>query len=185
MFRLTSLKQKIAVLIILPLCLVMLIAGAVGIRLIGGILLSQWEETAISKMERSAHEVDMRLMRPKGILSFFLQNRASQGLQADGDILIQQLKAIDGVVGVISESFNSQGKNRMHRMGRLQNTSVSPLSYNSKLDSQTVSIVAQFGESTSARESYIEVVISFSDLINQIVKAPWWQGNKAFILVVF
>jgi len=184
MIKFKSLKQKVALLIILPLCLVMLLAGTLGMQLISKFLLHQWEETAISKMERSAHNVDMRLMRPKDTLLFFQQGRKKQLSRADTDLLIDQLQNIDGVVEV---KFNStkvtkSDQHTMVRMHVLQNTSISPLVYNTELKGQTVSIVAKFIDITGAIDSRIEVVVAFDDLVDQIVKAPWWKGNEAYII---
>jgi len=181
MIRLRSLKQKLALLIILPLCLIMLIAGSLGMRLISDVLLKQWEETAISKMQRSAHNVDMRLMRPKELFRYFQQNRQKQLSWKDAQLIVDQLKAIDGVVEV-NYNFTENNHHAMGGMYSLQKTIISPLGFNATLNGQTVSVVAQFVDTTGVFESQIEVVVEFFDLVEQIVNAPWWKGNKAFIL---
>ena len=181
MIRLKSLKQKLAFFVILPLSLIMLIAGSLGMRLISDVLLKQWEETAISKMQRSAHNVDMRLMRPKELFQFFQQNRQKTLTRRDAQLLIAQLRAIDGVVEV-KYNFSKNNQHVMGGMSSLQKTTISSIGYNTKLKGQTVSVVAQFIDTTGAIESRIEVVVEFFDLVDQIVKAPWWKGNKAFIL---
>lgn len=184
MLRLKSLKQKVAFFIILPLCLILLLAGTIGMRLIGKVLLNQWEETAISKMEKSAHQVDMRLMRPKEILKFFQKTRENQLNKIDIDLLIYQLKNIEGVVEVHynSPQLTKSNKHNMMGMHQLQSTTISSLNYNAEINSQTVSIIAQFADPAGTVDSNIEVVVAFYDLVDQIVKAPWWKGNKAFIL---
>ncbi|WP_458774980.1 SpoIIE family protein phosphatase [Desulforhopalus sp. 52FAK] len=159
----------------------MLVAGSIGIRLIENVLFNQWEETAISKMQRSAHNVDMRLMRPKELFRFFQQNRLKELSWRDLQLLIEQLNAIDGVVEVKS-NFSQENQNFMGGMHSLQNIQISSLDYNSKLMGQTVSVVAQFGPTKIRNESYVEVVVEFIDLVEQIVNAPWWKGNKAFVL---
>jgi phosphoserine phosphatase RsbU/P len=181
MIRLRSLKQKLALLVILPLCLIMLIAGSLGMRLISDVLLKQWEETAISKMQRSAHNVDMRLMRPKEIFRYFQQNREKQLSSKDAQLLVDQLKAIDGVVEV-KYNFTEKNRHTMGGMYNLQKIIISSLDFNPTLNGQTVSIVAQFVNTTGGLEPYIEVVVEFIDLVEQIVNAPWWKGNKAFIV---
>lgn len=184
MLRLKSIKHKVALFIILPLCLVLLVAGIIGMRLIGKVLLNQWEETAISKMERSAHQVDMRLMRPKELLRFFQQDRDNQLNQIDIDLLKYQLEKIEGVVEVLynSPQLSKTSRQAMMGMHQLRSTTISSLNYDSKINSQTVSIIALFATSEGAVHSSIEVVVAFNDLIDEIVKAPWWKGNNAFIL---
>lgn len=183
MLRLKSVKQKVAFFIILPLCLVLLIAGSIGMELIEKVLLDQWQETAISKMERSAHQVDMRLMRPKEILHFFQQNRDSQLNQTDERLLTAQLKNIDGVVQVIyTKQEPNIKKTPMMGSQHPHSTTISPLKYDAERNSQTVSVIAQLAAGDGTVHSTVEVVVGFNDLIKQIVKAPWWKGNKAFIL---
>ncbi|TKB10790.1 SpoIIE family protein phosphatase [Desulforhopalus sp. IMCC35007] len=181
MIQLRSLKQKIAFLVILPLCLVMLIAGSLGMRLISDVLLKQWEETAISKMQRSAHNVDMRLMRPKELFRFFQQKREKQLSWKDAQLLIDQLKAVNGVLEV-KYDFTEDNPHAMGGMYSLQKIIISSLGFNSTLNSQTVSVVAQFVDTSGTKISHIEVVVEFYDLVEQIVKAPWWRGNKAYII---
>jgi len=159
----------------------MLIAGSLGMRLISDVLLKQWEETAISKMQRSAHNVDMRLMRPKELFRYFQQNRQKQLSWKDAQLIVDQLKAIDGVVEV-NYNFTENNHHAMGGMYSLQKTIISPLGFNATLNGQTVSVVAQFVDTTGVFESQIEVVVEFFDLVEQIVNAPWWKGNKAFIL---
>ena len=181
MIQLRSLKQKIAFLVILPLCLVMLIAGSLGMRLISDVLLKQWEETAISKMQRSAHNVDMRLMCPKELLRFFQQKREKQLSWKDAQLLIDQLKAVNGVLEV-KYDFTEDNLHAMGSMYSLQKIIISSLGFNSTLNSQTVSVVAQLVDTPGTKISHIEVVVEFYDLVEQIVKAPWWRGNKAYII---
>lgn len=182
--RLKSLKQKVVFFIILPLCLVLLIAGTVGMRLIGTVLFNQWEETAISKMERSAHQVDMRLMRPKEILKFFGQNQEYQQGGLEVDLLTRQLENIEGVVQVRYASPQVTQDSRQTSKGkhRKRPTTISSLKYDSELNNQTVSVIAHLSTPQGGEQATIEVVVAFYDLIDQIVKAPWWKGNKAFIL---
>lgn len=184
MIRLKSLKQKVVFFIILPLCLVLVIAGTIGMRRIEKVLLSQWEETAISKLERSAHQVDMRLMRPKEILRFFQQNQENQLRKKDLELLTYQLKNIDGVVQVLYSSPKFSKFSGRTRMGMQQpvSTTISSLKYDTETNSQTVSLVAQLATAEGIVHSAIEIKVAFYDLIDQIVKAPWWKGNKAFIL---
>jgi sigma-B regulation protein RsbU (phosphoserine phosphatase) len=181
MIQLRSLKQKLALLVILPLCLIMLIAGSLGMRLISDVLLTQWEETAISKMQRSAHNVDMRLMRPKELFRFFQKNRQQQLSRMDVQLLVDQLKAINGVLEV-KYDFKENNQHAIGGMYSLKKIIISPLGFNDTLNGQTVSVVAEFADTTGATTSHIEVVVEFYDLVEQIVSAPWWKGNKAYIV---
>ncbi len=176
------LKQKVVLLVILPLSLIMLLAGTLGMRLISTVLLNQWEETAISKMQRSAHNVDMRLMGPKELLQFFQQNSQKNLTRKEVQVLIAQLRSLDGVIDV-KYSFTENNQHGMKDVQRLkQPIIIPPLNYKTDSKSQTVSVMAQLTDINGTIESHIEVVVAFYDLVEQIVKASWWKGNKAYIV---
>lgn len=190
--RPTNLKQKTTLFILVPTFLIMMVVGGVGLHLVRQVLLEQWQETAIAKLQRSAHIVDMRLMRPKQILRF-IQDRAQKDLQwTDIRLLIEQLQSLEGVVQVFHELHDQPKIPMPHKNGmrmmqnkahfRLGQLTISPPTYSPELQSETVSIFAQFTDNLGSKTGYIEVVLSFYDLIDQIVKSPWWKSNKAFIV---
>jgi sigma-B regulation protein RsbU (phosphoserine phosphatase) len=190
--RPTSLKQKTALFILLPTFLIMFSIGGLGMRLVRQVLLEQWQETAITKLQRSAHYVDMRLMRPKEMLRFLQQEEGKKLHLNEIQLLLDQLRSLDGVVRVNHEWYNQvepaekhmgnmpmQQIDDAHRLGQL---TISPPRYNTELLSETVSLYAIFHDTDGNRTGYIEVILSFYDLIDQIVKSPWWKSNLAFII---
>ncbi|WP_163339852.1 SpoIIE family protein phosphatase [Desulfopila sp. IMCC35008] len=190
--RPNSLKQKTALFILLPTFLIMASIGGIGQRLVRQVLLEQWQETAITKLQRSAHYVDMRLMRPKEILRF-LQNKEQKNLQWNEiKLLLDQLHSLDGVVQVNHEwndkglphatPMSRSGKLRQGDGQRITNISISPPQYNTEFLSETVSLIAVLQDAKGENSGHIEVVLSFYDLIDQIVKSPWWKSNHAFIV---
>lgn len=185
--RPTSLKQKTAIFILLPTFLIMVGIGGLGLHLVRQVLLGQWQETAITKLERSAHYVDMRLMRPKELLRF-LQQKDKNSLQWDEiKLLLEQLRSFDGVVQVNQEWTHvpgslSEGTRENGGTHHLEQLTLSPPRYNSEFMSETVSMLARFKDSHGNSTGRIEVVLSFYDLIDQIVKSPWWKSNEAFIV---
>lgn len=190
--RPTSLKQKTVIFVLLPIFLIMVGIGGIGLRLVRQVLLDQWQETAITKLQRSAHYVDMRLMRPKQILRF-IQEKGLKNLQWNElSLLLEQLRSLDGVVQVNHTWYDQAkspqtDKNRMKMMGHnakhnFNQLTISPPTYNSELLSETVSTFARFTDNEGNDTGHIEVILSFYDLVDQIVKSPWWKSNKAFIV---
>lgn len=190
--RPNSLKQKTVLYILLPTFLIMVCIGGVGQLLVRQVLLDQWQETAITKLQRSAHYVDMRLMRPKEILRF-LQNKEQKNLQPNEiRLLLDQLRSLDGVVQVNHEWNDNllphsplMKKSGMMWQGdgqRITDISLSHPQYNTEFLSETVSLIAVFQDGEGENSGHIEVVLSFYDLIDQIVKSPWWKSNHAFIV---
>ncbi len=188
-----GLQQKATLFIILPTFLILVGMGLIGLRLVRNTLLEQWQETAMSKLQRTAHTVDMRLMRPKELLLFLQEDSATEINRQTYDIIIKQLLSLDGVVQVSHEWYgpnqngvdnvrmmqNKRGLMRYHHLERLE---ISTPKYDTKFKNETVTLATYFKDNNDKRLGHIEVVISFYDLIDQVVEAPWWQSNKAFIV---
>ncbi len=150
-------------------------------------LLEQWQETAIAKLQQAAHHIDMRLLMPKKALKLF---REEAGIEVDRHIaqfIVDQLREMEGVVQV-----NLEWKgNRMNdvftgiphmNFSRMEGLDVTTPIYNSEFKNETVSLVTEFWNENNQKIGHIEVIISFYDLISQIVKTPWWESNKAFLV---
>jgi len=187
----TSLQQRATLFILLPTLLILMVMGFISLILIRETLLEQWEETAIAKLQRAAHHIDMRLLSPKRVLTLF---REEKGIEINYNIarfIIDQLREMEGVVQVNLEwngkSMNNMFSNRSRAMphmnySRMQHLDVTPPIYNTELENETISLVTEFWSENDEKLGQIEVIISFYDLIDQIVKAPWWKSNKAFLV---
>ncbi len=69
MLRPRSLQQRFSIFMIFPVLLLLIIMGIAGFVYARSLLLSQWREAAILKLQRAAHQVDMRLGRIKEVFS--------------------------------------------------------------------------------------------------------------------
>lgn len=186
----TSLQQKTALFIILPMFLILITIGLIGLRLVRNVLLEQWQETAIAKLQQTAHHVDMKLMQPKELLKL-LQNDPKPDVHFQ--LILEQLQVLDGVVKVKSSGFqpltnsiiNLEHK-AAHIHGRspnqMESIEITAPQYDTTLKGETVSLVSTFTDESGRKSGSIEVVISFNNLIDQIVNASWWKSNKAFLV---
>jgi hypothetical protein len=59
-----SLQQRLVLFLLLPAALVLFAMGFLGFLYARGIMLNQWREAAILRLERAAHHIDMRLTKP-------------------------------------------------------------------------------------------------------------------------
>ena len=190
--RPTSLQQKTALFILLPMFLILISLGYLGLRLVRNVLLEQWQETAIAKLQQTAHHVDMQLMRPKEMLRL-LQGDPMPDMHLQ--LVIDQLRSLDGVVQVntnrtqlLPDDDNTLEHNAAHMHGmrhhqmEKQKLAITAPKYDKNLKSETVSLVSDFTDWTGKKSGSIEVVISFDNLIDEIVKAPWWRSNKAYLI---
>jgi len=187
-----GIKQKITIFVLLPTFVILVSIGGIGMQLVRQVLLDQWQETAITKLQRAAHYIDMRLMRPKEVLRF-LQKTYPENLHRDEmNLLLEQLRSMDGVMQVNQKDYDrlnvppkedDPAASMQHAgISKLHPLSISMPSYNSTFMSETISIFAPIVDKQGKTVQYIEVVLSFYDLVDQIVKSPWWKSNQAFII---
>lgn len=190
----TSLQQRTIFFVLLPTFFLLLGTSFFGYIYVRNILLTQWGEVAVSRLQRTAHQIDMRLMRPKELLLLLQNGPDSSVNRLLFDNIINQIRTIEEVVDVNVvwpeqnqvEAFALSGM-PMAMMGRAHNYhfdqfAVSPPVYNKKLDNRTVSLVSEFTSGESSAPGRIEIIISFYSLIDQIINAPWWKSNKAYLV---
>ena len=194
LFQPRSLQQRTLLFILTPTLLLLITLSVSGFLFVRNILLNQWGETAVAKLQRTAHFIDMELRRPKDLL-FLLQS--VEGGDVDRTIfnhVIQQIKGLPGVVGVKVEWPTEDGEpetttprktklmmGMMHGY-RLERFEIGSPTYNSQLNNRTVSLTSSIYDKDDVSVGRVEVIISFDQLIDQIVNASWWKSNRAYLL---
>ena len=73
MIKPKTLQQRLSLYLLLPVALLLIVMGFAGFIYARNILLSQWREASVLKLQRAAHQVDMRLMRVKDWIRIFHQ----------------------------------------------------------------------------------------------------------------
>ncbi len=189
-----SLQQRMALFVLTPVFLILIVMGSVGFIYTRNVLLNQWGETVVARLQKAAHHIDMRLNRPKEFLMLLQDNSKADTQHLVHSLIIEQLKRMDGVVDVkvdwpkFSEEerkiathprMKIQGMQSTHNMDHFIVTL--PV-YNAELQNETISLLIEFRDHDEKKIGQIEVVVAFHDLISEIVKAPWWQSNKAFLV---
>lgn len=81
--RLRTLRQRFLVLLLLPVLLLLGVAGLVGFWQVHEHLLTQWRESALFSLEEAAHVIDMRLARPGETLKVVAELQAGRELPAE------------------------------------------------------------------------------------------------------
>ena len=64
MIRIKSLQQRLMLFLFLPVAALLISMGIIGFVYARNSLLKEWREAAVLKLQRAAHQVDMRLSRP-------------------------------------------------------------------------------------------------------------------------
>ncbi len=159
--------------------------------------MDQWQKTAIVKLQRTAHYVDMRLRQPKELLLFLQVDSTKEMSRQTYDTIIRQLLSLEGVVQVNHEwygadsdtvAFGDQRRAGMPGMQqRMQYHSVERLDvtspkYDTEFTNETVSLITYFKDQNGKKVGFVEVVVSFFDLIDKVVEAHWRRTNRAFLV---
>jgi sigma-B regulation protein RsbU (phosphoserine phosphatase) len=193
-FQPRSLQQRTLFFILAPTLLLLISLSVGGFVFVRDILLSQWGETAVVRLQRTAHLIDMELRKPKDLL---LLLQSSEDTEANRQVftrILSQIKEIEGVIDVHVEWPKDNGIERtvvrkgMERaMGMMHGYSmdqfeISSPRYDSQLNNRTVSLISEFHDIDEKTIGRVEVIISFDKLIDQIINAPWWKSNKAYLV---
>jgi len=95
-----SLQQRLSIFLILPVVLLLIVIGFAGFFYARDLMIVQWQEAAVLKLQRATHQVDMRLRRTKELIQLFHQ---SPVFQLEGVLpfwVVEQLEKQDGVARV-------------------------------------------------------------------------------------
>ncbi len=204
-----SLHQRLSFFLILPVALLLIVMGFAGFIYVRNILLSQWREAAILKLQRAAHQIDMRLERTKNWIQIFHQTSGSQDNMMSYFWAIEQLEHQEAV-NHVSLTWNDnplpsvgQSDDQMPPMGHMtagrhtgmasrhrimrrfhsgRIREITPPRYDAAIDHQTVSLISDLNDETGHTIGRLEVVLDFDMLIQNIREAGWWQSNKAFLV---
>jgi len=189
-----SLQQRTLLFILVPTFLLLTGMSVGGYVFVRNILLNQWGETAIAELQRTAHQIDMRMRKPKDLL---------QLLQGDGDLsansqifnyILKKTESLHGVVNVKIEwpekpdpvntsprrgMGSIMGMGRHYKMDRFE---ISLPRYDRLLNDRTVSLVSELRDSAGVVVGRVEVILSFEKFIDKVITAPWWKSNKAYLI---
>ena len=119
-----SLNQRLALFLLLPVALLLFLTGVVGFFFAIDVLLDEWKEASVLKLQRAAHYIDMRLSRPIELINMFHNTSEYRGDLAIQEWLLDQLRGMDGVSRVDLEWMDAEpeatpmGGPRVHGMAQ-------------------------------------------------------------------
>lgn len=192
-----TLQQRNTFYILVPTLFVLLLMGGVSLLLVREVLIEQWQQTAIAKMQRAAFQVDQRLLRPKRLLRLYQEQTGDDFNLHISNFLLDRLRETEGVVEVhlawnndvlplanarIANRQSGQPGVKNRRFHRMKPLEVTTPVYDTEFSGTTISLVSEFRDQNDKEVGRIEVKVSFYDLIEMIVKSPWWKSNKAFLV---
>jgi sigma-B regulation protein RsbU (phosphoserine phosphatase) len=198
-----SLQQRLSIFLILPVALLLIVMGFAGFIFARNMLLSQWQEASVLKLQRAAHQVDMRLASVKDWIQVFNQTSVRQDTAAIHKLTIEQLKKQPGVDHVhltwidnrrprrapggtrMSSMMRQMADGRPMMMRRFHNAriqEITPPRYDHTINHETVSLISDLNDENGQAVGRLEVVLDFKVLIENVLESGWWQSNEAYLV---
>jgi len=200
MIRIKSLQQRLMLFLFLPVAALLIGMGMIGFVYARNSLLTQWREAAVLKLQRAAHDVDMRLSRPLKWLEMYNDTGGEHFDEHTQEWILEQLRQLEGVVKVELDRVDeerdeamlhmhlqhhgSQGSmmRGMMQFHRARIAEITPPRYDSLLQHETVSIISELNDANGAKLGQLEVVIRFDYLLENLGATGWWQSRRAFLV---
>lgn len=179
MFAFKTLERKLAVLLMLPLILILAVIGVFGYRFIQGILFKEWQEIAILRLERAAHQIDMRLHDKMQWMDTFARAGQDPRGRVIQDWLLGQIKSEPGVTRVNLAGMNEAG-------GRTeiqeQSAAMSHIGYFYPQDGKTVGLRGELLDLAGRPIARLEVVLSYDYLMQDVLTEGWMVAQMACLV---
>ena len=198
-----SLQQRLSLFLILPVALLLILMGIVGFIYARDLLLSQWREASVLKLQRAAHQVDMRLARVKDWIRIFHQPSIGQESDELHELAIEQLKQQEGVdhvhlawnnhqppppapaaarMSLMMQQMDADRPMMMRRFHRGFIREITPPRFDDKINHETVTLISDLKDESGQSIGRLEVALDFNMLIKDVRESGWWQSSKAFLV---
>ncbi|MDH3559073.1 MAG: SpoIIE family protein phosphatase [Deltaproteobacteria bacterium] len=200
MIRIKSLQQRLMLFLFLPVAVLLIGMGMIGFFYARNSLLTQWREAAVLKLQRAAHEVDMRLSRPLKWLEMYNNTGGEHFDEHTQEWILEQLRQLEGVVRVELDRVDEERDDPMVHMHREQHgaqgsmmsgmmnfhrariAEITPPRYDTLLQHETVSIISELHDKDGVKLGQLEVVIRFNYLLENLGATGWWQSRRSFLV---
>jgi hypothetical protein len=185
--KIRGLQQRLAVFMFLPVALLLIAMGVAGFIYVRHSLLAQWGEAAALKLQRAAHEVDMRLGAAKAWLTLFHASGNDPNAVHYHGLVIRQLEKLQGVARVNLTWTPDQLPHETAKRGEVPSletsiVEITPPRYDSLVKNETISLISDLKAESGRTVGRLEVVIRFDYLINAILSSGWGQSDQAYLV---
>ncbi|HDZ91329.1 MAG TPA: adenylate/guanylate cyclase domain-containing protein [Deltaproteobacteria bacterium] len=194
-----SLQQRLSLLVLLPAAVLLLLVGVSGFIYMRASLLSQWQDASIVKLQRAAHQIDMRLARITDWVQMFHKTSNSRGGPLIQKWILDQLKAMKGVTSARLKWVDSNGSEesmpmymhggrgqmagmRMMQFHQARIAEVTSPEYDTKTGQETIRIVSRFKDKSGKVVGTLDISVSFEYLLEGIKSFGWWQTEQACLI---
>ena len=188
-----SLQQRLLLFLLLPVTLLLFSIGFFGFFFARNIMLDEWREAAILRLERAAHHIDMRLSKPVEWIKLFHNTGGMRDGSAVQEWIIQLLRNSEGV-SEVKLKWTDEAPEQMEYRGRHGQTTgssrrsmmrfkrgfiseVTPPQHDAQIGQDTVNLISNFKNENDRVIGRLEVAIRFDYLLEDIQALGWWQSD--------
>jgi len=176
MFKFKSLQRRLLVFLIIPVLLFLGASGLIGYKYIRDSLVREWQQVAVLRLERAAHQMDMRLH----LTSQWMEAYARAGNAEIQDWTLKQLKQQEGVEGVYLTWTKVQpGASTARKVVRM-----APIEYFYPAGRKTVGLRGELLDAENQAVGRLEVLVSYQYLMHDILSSGWMQAQMACLVNV-
>jgi class 3 adenylate cyclase len=171
MLKFKSLQRKLFVLLLAPVGLFLAGAGLYGYFFMRDSLLQEWQEIAILRMERAAHQIDMRLHLPLQ----WMEALAKADNDATRDWILEQLRQQAGVTRV--ELTRLEGLD-----GSPPLAGIPPITYRYEPGRDSFVLHGDLLDENGQTLGRLEVTVAYDYLMKDILTTGWMQTQMACLV---
>lgn len=184
-----SLQRQFTFFLLLPVTVLFAAIGFVGFIFARDALLEEWREAAVLRLERAAHQLDMRLALPLNLLQE-LPLSFAPGAPAGSPVWqLNRLRLLSGVTGVSlawrkepAGSFSEQASDRPFPAVAARVASISQPRFNYARGSDTVILTADLTDRLGLTLGRVQVSLESRALMEGILSFAWRAGQMACLV---
>jgi sigma-B regulation protein RsbU (phosphoserine phosphatase) len=205
--RPANLQGRFTFFLILPVAALLAVMGVAGFFYARDLLLDQWREAAILRLERAAHQMDMHLSGIKQGIRLFHETSGARYDESFHAWALERLTQQEGIVEVkLSWSGPEEAASghlepdsafhhgpargpramekawRMRRFHSARIREITPPRFDARGEHGTVSMISELIDERGQAIGRLEVVANFDFLFRHVVESGWWQSNKAYLV---
>ncbi len=183
-----SLQRQFTFFLLLPVTLVFAGIGFLGFIYARDALLEEWREAAMLRLERAAHQLDMRLAHPLNLLQELPQGFAPGAPAGSSTWHLERLRRVAGVTGVSLAWREADGAFREQDPGRplpalaARVQALSPPRFSYARGGETVVITADLTDGEGLQLGRVVVSLEAAALMQGILPFAWRAGHKACLV---
>lgn len=194
-FRIASLQQRLALFLLLPVAALLFAMGMTSFLYSRNSILNQWREATILRLQRAAHQVDMRLGEPAAYIRMVHDVADRPGARILQTAIIREIGELPGVeevrikweapdaddAGPQTRPLGRMGRG-MKRMNADRITTITPPEINPSSRTETVSLISHLKDASEEILGELTVVMRFGYLVNAATESGWWRRYRAYLV---